>query len=69
MLTAEKPRRGYTMRDLQTCAERETNFRRSVYSRRVVKGSMTPAQADAEIDKMQAIAEHFAELAERERLL
>jgi hypothetical protein len=70
MLEAKRPaNRGYTTRDLQTCAERETNFRRNVFSRRVANGTMTQAQANTEIDKMAAIAEHFAELAAKERLL
>jgi hypothetical protein len=69
MLTASKPLRGYTIKDLQTCAEREANMRRRVYSNRVAKGTMTQQQANVEIDKMAAIAEHLAELAEKERLL
>lgn len=68
MLTA-KPFRGYSARDLQRCAEREANLRRQVYSNRVMTKRMSRQQADAEIDKMAAIAEHFAELAEKERLL
>ena len=69
MLTADGPRHTYTMRDLQRCAEREANFRCTVYRNRVLTGRMTQAQANAEIDKMRAIAVHFAELAEKERLL
>jgi hypothetical protein len=68
--TQTRPRwRGYTASDLQRCAEREANMRRSVYSNRVMTKRMSKHHADAEIDKMAAIAEHFAELAERERLL
>jgi hypothetical protein len=60
---------GYSARDLQRCAEREANFRTTVYKNRVLTGRMTQAQADTEIRKMRAIAMHFAELAEKERLL
>ena len=45
------------MRDLQRCAEREANLRRKVYSNRVLTGRMSQRQANAEIDKMAAIAE------------
>lgn len=72
MLTAGRPLpqwRGYSAHDLQRCAEREANLRRSVYRNRILTGRMTQAQANAEIDKMAAIAEHFAELAAKERLL
>ena len=71
MLTVVRrpPLRGYTVRDLQRCAEREANMRRKVYSNRVLTKRMSRQQADAEIDKMAAIAEMLAEMAERERLL
>jgi hypothetical protein len=61
--------RGFTAHELQRCAEREANLRRTVYRNRVLTGRMSQAQANAEIDKMAAIAEHFAELAKEERLL
>lgn len=64
-----KPFRGYTARDLQECAERETNKRRYVYSKRVLENKMSTQVANAEINMMAAIAEHFAELAKKERLL
>ena len=54
---------------IAACAEREANLRRSVYSNRVMARRMSKYQADAEIDKITAIAERFAELAEKERLL
>jgi hypothetical protein len=60
---------GFTAHDLQRCAEREVNLRRMVYRNRILTGRMSQAQADAEIDKMVAIAKHFAELAKTERLL
>jgi hypothetical protein len=68
MLTA-KPPRGYTMRDLAACAEREVNMRKRVYENRVLTGRMTRGLADGELDKMQAIAELLEELAQGERLL
>lgn len=61
--------RGFTARDLQQCAEREAGLRRVVYRNRVNTGRMTRRQADTQITMMEAIAEHFAELAKRERLL
>jgi hypothetical protein len=70
MLMADRPPlRGYSVRELQACAERETNMRRKVYSNRVLTGRMSQQQANAEIDKMAAIAEWLSEMAERERLL
>jgi hypothetical protein len=69
MLTPAKPFRGYQIKDLARCAEREAQMRRQVYRNRVLTGRMSKKQADAEIDKMAAIAEHLAELAEKERLL
>jgi hypothetical protein len=69
MLTAKPPLRGYSIRDLVRCAEREANLRRYVYRNRVLTGRMSQQQADAEIDKMAAIAEHLAELEAKERLL
>ena len=71
MLTASnRPAlRGYTAHELQRCAEREAKMRRKVYSNRVLTGRMSQQQADAEIDKMAAIAEMLAEMAERERLI
>lgn len=69
MLTPDKPFGGYTVRDLQKCAEREVMLRQRVYENRVLTGRMSKQQADAEIRKMDAIAKHLAELAEKERLL
>ena len=75
MLTADNnrparpPHRGYTVRDLQLCAEREAAVRRRVYSNRVLTKRMTRDQANSEIDKMAAIAELLAEIARGERLL
>lgn len=69
MLTPADPLRGYTNRQLQDCAEREANKRKYVYPNRVLTHRMSQHAADREIDMMKAIAEHFAELAKRERLL
>ena len=72
MLTARTDRpkpRGYSTRDLRACAERETNMRRKVYANRVLTGRMSRQMADAEIDKMAAIAELLAEIEEKERLI
>jgi hypothetical protein len=69
MLTADKPTPLYTSRELQRCAEREVTLRKQVYPNRVFTGRMTQQLADSEIRKMQAIADHFAELAKQERLL
>jgi hypothetical protein len=69
MLIARPALRGYSMRELQRCAEREANLRRKVYSNRVLTRRMSQQQANAEIDKMSAIAEWLKDEAERERLL
>jgi len=69
MLTADKPVRRYPWSYLKTCAEREVHWRRRVYPGRVSTGRLSARKADEEIDMMQAIAEHFAELAKGERLL
>jgi hypothetical protein len=69
-LTADRPPlRGYSVRDLQACAEREANMRRKVYGNRVLTGRMSQQQANAEIDKMAAICELLAEMAAKEQLL
>jgi hypothetical protein len=57
------------VKELQRCAEREANLRRTVYRNRVMTGRMSQQHADAEIDKMAAIAELLGKMAERERLL
>jgi hypothetical protein len=69
MLTAGRNYPGYAMRDLQREAEAEVVMRRRIYENRVLTGRMTRAQADSKIRKMEAIAAHLAELADRERLL
>jgi hypothetical protein len=61
--------RGYTAKQLLACALREVSQRHRVYPRFVEKGSMSQAQADAQIGMMEAIAELLAEMAEKERLL
>jgi aconitase A len=70
LTTTSRPAlRGYSVRELQRCAEREANLRRQVYSNRVLTKRMSRQQANAEIDKMAAIAEWLKEMAEREKLL
>jgi hypothetical protein len=60
---------GYSLRELHACAAREAKLRRRVYANRVETRRMSQAQADREIALMDIIAEHFAALAERERLI
>lgn len=69
MLIARPALRGYSVRELQAEAEYEANMRRRVYSNRVMTHRMSRQNADRKIDMMAAIAEHFADLAEREKLL
>jgi hypothetical protein len=69
MLTVGTLTRHYTARELLECAMREVRHRRVRYASRVLTGRMSQQQADAEIDKMAAIAEMLAVMAERERLL
>ena len=59
----------FTTGELQRCAEREVAMRRKVYPRWVQNGKMSYTQAKEEIEKMQTIAQHFAELAVKEHLL
>jgi hypothetical protein len=59
----------YPASELQECAERELRMRRNVYPRWIAEGKMTREKAEREIDRMEAIARHFATLAEKERLL
>jgi hypothetical protein len=69
MLTAVRPFRGYSVRDLHACADREARRRQRVYPNRILTMRMRRDAAELELDLMLAIAEHFAELAERERLI
>ena len=59
----------YTYTELFQCAEREVKIRRRVYNHRIFKGQMTKGLADSEIAKMEAIRDHFEELAKGERLI
>ena len=56
----------FTSADLVECAQREANFRRWVYPKRVASDRMTQATADREIAMMEAIAE---KLKDQQRLL
>jgi hypothetical protein len=71
MLTADqRPAwRGYTAHQLQRCAERELGWRRKVYPNRVLTGRLSQTKAAMEIDMMRAIAEDYAALAAKEKLL
>jgi hypothetical protein len=51
----------FSFRELQKCAEREVALRINVFSKR----GMTP-EREREIAKMDAIAEHFRQLADDE---
>ena len=55
----------YPIEVLVDCAQREVKMRRRVYPNRILTGRMSHAFAQAEIDKMAAIAEVLRELAER----
>jgi hypothetical protein len=54
---------------LADCAQREVRLRRKVYPNRILTGCMSHAFAQAEIEKMRAIAEMLVEMANKERLL
>jgi hypothetical protein len=69
MTTTELHLHGHTFTEARDCAQRELNYRRRVYPRQVMSMKMTRELADHELSTMAAIAEYFAELAERERLL
>jgi len=53
------PEHTFTSSELVKCAEREANYRRWVYPRRVADDKMTQAQADREIAMMEEIAERL----------
>jgi hypothetical protein len=55
-----------TFRDKEQCARRELAFRRRVYERRVSEGKMKQADADREIELMEAIAEDYRKASEIE---
>lgn len=52
-----------TNADKLACAERELAFRLRVYARLVVKGRMTRAEQEREIEVMSAIVEDYRALA------
>jgi hypothetical protein len=56
--------KGFTVSELEACARREVGQRKRVYRRLVGEGKMSGAEADLEIAKMRAIAEHFEEMKE-----
>jgi hypothetical protein len=48
---------------------RELRFRKEVFARKVKAGTMSPHQASEEIAVFEQIANDYADIAERERLL
>lgn len=71
MVTApDRPSRTkYPFAVLADCAQREVKMRRRVYPNRILTGRMSHAFADAEIDKMEAIAQVLVEMVAKEKLL
>lgn len=59
----------YSTSDKLIVVERELKMRRRVYPRRVADGRMTQPQADFEIAVMEAIAEDYRAIEQKERLL
>jgi len=59
----------FSWEELHACAFRELKMRRRVYPKWVEAEKMSEKFADDEINKMVAIVDHLAELAEKERLL
>ncbi|WP_338821663.1 hypothetical protein [Bradyrhizobium septentrionale] len=55
-----------TAADKMQCAERELKYRRRVYGRLVERGKMTTAQAERELEVMEAIALDYRALAMEE---
>jgi hypothetical protein len=55
--------KGLSYDRLAACARREVRYRKRVYWHRVAEGRMTQEQAEEEIACMEAIFEHFDELA------
>jgi hypothetical protein len=52
-----------TTKDKLACAERELKFRSRVYDRLVVRGKMSRAEQEHEIEVMSAIVEDYRALA------
>lgn len=55
-----------TNRDKLECAERELKFRFRVYDRLVMRGKMTKAEQEREIELMSAIVEDYRALVQFE---
>lgn len=55
-----------TAADKMQCAERELKYRRRVYGRLVERSKMTKAQAERELELMEAIASDYRALAMEE---
>ncbi len=56
----------FTYREKMQCAQREVNFRRYVYAKRVAAGKMKQADADKQIAIMESIAADYGVLADEE---
>jgi hypothetical protein len=59
----------FTAAEKHRAAQREVELRKAIYPNRVMHGAMSQREADRQIAIMQAIADDYAKLAERERLL
>lgn len=53
--------RTFTIDEKILCIERELNFRKTVYQRRVDKNAMSKSQADYEIGCMESILQDYKE--------
>lgn len=58
-----------TFIQLAECAEREVKYRQRVYGGLVERGKMQHDFAARQIALMQAIADHFRELAQKDQLI
>lgn len=58
---SDRPR--WSNQQLASCAERELRYRRNVYPKLVAGGRMSQQIADRELSQMEAIRQHFADLA------
>lgn len=56
----------FTAAELAKEAQREVQYRRFVYSRRIAEGKMTQHDAERKIAMMERIAEHYQTAAEIE---
>lgn len=64
--TVDAPRKRYSTTELFRCAERELNLRKTVYPQMIKTGKMKRRDAEYELGAMEAIYDHFKELAAKE---